>query len=67
MTFLDFILIEEAITLLGDCRDDNLIDHIFGSVSEFARQIEEHGDEFIYQGIKVTYDPNKDIHYFYSR
>jgi len=51
----------------GDCRDDNLIDHIFGSVSEFARQIEEHGDEFIYQGIKVTYDPDKDIHYFYSR
>ncbi len=50
---------------IGDCRDESLIDEIFGSVSEFACQVEENGDEFDYRGVKVKYDDDADIHTFY--
>lgn len=53
-------------TLLGDCRNEDLIDYIFGSVTDFARLIEEHGDEFSYEDITIKYDSDKDIHYFYK-
>jgi len=33
---------------LGDCRNESLIEEIFGSVSEFARQVEENGNEFMF-------------------
>lgn len=51
---------------LGDCRSESLIEEIFGSVSEFARQIEEYGDEFMFGCIRVTYDEVKDIHTFWN-
>lgn len=57
---------EEAGYLIGDCRDVELIDGIFGSVENFAQQVEDNGDEFIYRGIEVKYDPESDIHYFYQ-
>lgn len=53
-------------SLLGTCKDESLVDDIFGSVSEFARQVEEHGDNFTYKNISVKYDPNSDTHYFYQ-
>jgi hypothetical protein len=51
---------------LGDCRNESLIEEIFGSVSEFARQVEECGDEFMFGCIRVTYDQVKDIHTFWN-
>lgn len=52
--------------ILGDCRNEELVDDIFGHVSEFNRQVEIHGDNFKYQGINVSYDPNTDIHTFWT-
>jgi hypothetical protein len=49
----------------GRCTDESVVEYIFGSVSEFARQIELNGDEFIYKDIRVKYDTEADIHFFY--
>jgi 8-oxo-dGTP pyrophosphatase MutT (NUDIX family) len=51
---------------IGDCRDEKLVDDIFGGVSEFARQIEINGDNFQYGNINVSYDPRSDIHTFWK-
>jgi hypothetical protein len=53
--------------LIGDCRDEVLVADIFGGVSEFARQVEENGNNFTYRGIEVRYDAETDIHSFYSQ
>lgn len=51
---------------IGDCRDEILVEEIFGSVSEFARLVEEMGDEFVHNGnVRVEYDEISDIHTFY--
>jgi hypothetical protein len=53
--------------MIGNCTEEDVVDDIFGSVSEFARQVEENGDEFLYQNdIVVKYDEDNDIHYFYQ-
>lgn len=54
----------------GTCVSEETVEHIFGSVSEFARQVELNGDNFIYKGfsfgdIQVIYDPLVDIHHFH--
>lgn len=49
---------------LGNCTDENVVEEIFGSVSEFARQVELNGDSFVYCGVAVMYDEEKDIHQF---
>lgn len=49
---------------IGDCRDESLIEEIFGSVSEFARLVEENGDNFTFEKITITYDDESDIHTF---
>ena len=51
-------------TRVGDCRDEELIEEIFGSVSEFARLVEEKGDEFQYGNFLVEYNKETDIHSF---
>lgn len=57
---------------LGDCRDQYLVEQIFGSVSEFARICEmnedlfEYDDVFVYGNIAVAYDADTDIHNFYQ-
>jgi hypothetical protein len=55
--------------LIGDCRDEKLVESIFGSVSEFARQLEiRKRNSFLFEKkIMVTYDEDDDIHYFYAR
>jgi hypothetical protein len=50
---------------IGNCTSEKLIDFIFGSVSEFQRQIELKGNEFCYGAFKVKYNPKTDIHSFY--
>jgi len=52
--------------LIGTCIDELLVEYLFGSVSEFARLIEENGNTFNYRGVQVAYDPAEDIHYFYN-
>lgn len=46
-------------------RNEGLIEEIFGSVSDFARLVEEKGDNFKYLGIAVRYNSDKDIHSFF--
>lgn len=50
---------------IGDCRNVDLIEDIFGSVSEFALQVEENGDNFSYQGYEIKYNEITDIHSFF--
>lgn len=52
---------------LGDCRDEELIEQLFGSVSDFARVVEELGDSFTTDTLVVEYDEDADIHTFYSK
>lgn len=52
--------------MIGNCTQNDVIEDIFGSVSEFARQVEENGDEFLYKDqIVITYDEANDTHYFF--
>ena len=50
---------------IGDCRNEELVEEIFGSVSEFARQCEILGNEFEFGPYVVKYDEHADIHNFY--
>lgn len=49
---------------IGNCTNEGFIEELFGSVSEFARLVEENGDNFIHGNIKVVYDDVADIHWF---
>lgn len=51
----------------GNCTEDDVVEYIFGDVNNFARMIEEYGDEFELKGLVVKYNPEKDIHYFYYK
>jgi hypothetical protein len=51
---------------IGNCQDEELVEEIFGSISEFARQIEENGDNFIYYNYEIHYDEETDIHWFFD-
>ena len=52
--------------IIGNCTEEEIVEKIFGSVSEFARQVELFGNEFTNMGIIVTYDFETDIHTFHS-
>jgi len=56
--------------LIGTCTDEQFVEQLFGSVSEFARQVELHGDNFFYgsfnQQVEVVYDEASDVHSFYQ-
>jgi hypothetical protein len=49
---------------IGNCTSEEVIEKLFGSVTDFAQLVEEHGDNFTYNGVKVVYDAKKDIHWF---
>ena len=51
---------------IGDCTNDEIIDYLFGNASEFARLVEERGDNFTIDNIKVVYDEDTDVHSFYG-
>jgi hypothetical protein len=55
----------QTLQKIGDCRDESLIEEIFGSVSEFARLVEEIGDNFTFKNFVVSYNEVEDIHSFY--
>ena len=52
---------------LGDCRNENLVEDLFGSVTNFARAVENNGDNFTDGWLVVKYNPTTDIHTFYRR
>lgn len=52
-------------TFVGDCRDEEIIESLFGSVSDFANIVEEKGDSFTDKNLVVEHDEKKDIHSFY--
>lgn len=52
--------------LIGDCRNEELVEEIFGSVSEFARQVEENPPNFQYGSVKVKYIAELDMHLFFK-
>lgn len=49
----------------SDCTESDMVDHIFGSASEFARQVELNGNNFTHEGVLVEYNEDEDIHYFF--
>lgn len=51
---------------VGNCTNENVINDIFGSVTEFAQLVEENGNEFLYNGYEITYDEKTDIHSFWN-
>ncbi len=52
--------------LIGDCRDESLVNEIFGSVSEFALQVENNPPNFQYGNIKIKYIESLDLHLFFK-
>jgi len=53
--------------LIGNCTQEDVVDDIFGSVSEFACQVELNGDSFLYNNeVVVKYDEDNDVHYFFA-
>ena len=57
----------ENLSYIGNCTDDDVIEHIFGDATNFAQAVEEHGDEFTIDDLVVKYDPESDIHSFYYK
>jgi hypothetical protein len=54
-------------SFLGTCKNESLIEELFGSVSELARQVEiNNNNKFLYNSIVVKYNQKTDIHSFYS-
>jgi hypothetical protein len=58
---------DNGLSYIGNCTEDEVVDDIFGNVSEFARMVELYGDEFAVGDLVVKYDDDKDIHYFYHK
>lgn len=52
---------------IGNCTEDDVIEHIFGDATHFAQAVDEHGDEFTIGDLVVKYDPETDVHSFYYK
>ena len=57
----------DNLNYIGNCTEDDVIEHIFGDVNNFANMVEEHGDEFTVGDLVVKYDPETDVHSFYYK
>ena len=55
----------DNLNYIGNCTDDDAIEHIFGDATHFAQAVEEYGDEFTIDDLVVKYDPESDVHSFY--
>jgi hypothetical protein len=60
-------LVESELSYIGNCTDDDVIEHIFGDATRFAQLVDEHGDDFELDDLVVKYDPESDIHSFYYK
>lgn len=52
---------------IGNCTDDDVVEHLFGDATGFAQAVEEYGDEFELDDLVVKYDPETDVHSFYYK
>lgn len=52
---------------IGNCTDDDVIEHLFGDATGFAQAVDEYGDDFELDDLVVKYDPDSDIHSFYYK
>lgn len=50
---------------LGNCTQEDIIEHFFGDVSSFAKAVEDNGDDFTINDLVIKYNNLEDIHYFY--
>ena len=57
----------DNLNYIGNCTDDDVIEHIFGDVTRFAQAVEEYGDDFVLDDLVVKYDPETDVHSFYYK
>lgn len=57
----------DNLNYIGNCTDDDVIEHIFGDATGFAQAVEEYGDEFTLDDLVVKYDPETDVHSFYYK
>jgi GNAT superfamily N-acetyltransferase len=57
----------ENLSYIGNCTDDDVIEHIFGDATGFAQAVDEYGDEFTLDDLVVKYDPETDVHSFYYK
>lgn len=57
----------DALNYIGNCTDDDVIEHIFGDATGFAQAVDEYGDEFVLDDLVVKYNPEEDVHYFYYK
>ena len=58
---------QSGLTYIGNCTDDDIIEHVFGDVNQFACLVDEMGDSFEIDDLVVTYDAENDIHSFYYK
>jgi hypothetical protein len=56
---------QDNLSYIGNCTDDDVIEHVFGDATGFAQAVEEYGDEFVLDDLVVKYDPETDVHSFY--
>jgi|694.fasta_scaffold00178_49 GNAT superfamily N-acetyltransferase len=56
---------QNNLSYIGNCTDDDVIEHVFGDATGFAQAVEEYGDEFVLDDLVVKYDPETDVHSFY--
>lgn len=63
--------IQNISNYIGDCRSEELIDSLFGSVTDFARLCEERGNTFTIPSslgtVEVKYCEVDDIHTFFRK
>lgn len=57
----------DNLNYIGNCTDDDVIEHIFSDATGFAQAVEEYGDEFTLDDLVVKYDPKTDVHSFYYK
>lgn len=50
---------------IGNCINEELVEELFGSVTDFAQAVDQHGDNFEHNGVRVEYDPEQDVHSFF--
>lgn len=55
------------LSYIGNCVDAELVEQLFGSVTDLAQLIEKKGNEFLHGNILVKYDKKPDIHCFFKK
>lgn len=64
---IEYIPESTTLSYIGNCTNDDVIEHLFGDATGFAQLVDKHGDEFTIDDLVVKYDPDSDIHSFYYK